>query len=434
MSKKLITERGTPCAAAWDADWIALVERVESELDRRICGAVGMDGSPCPRESDHPTGRCTHHGGNHLVGGQPGNENARVHGLYSRRLMTCDDRCAMWKECPFAADDIMALSPKQRSICVYEQLEYDALVAQYIPSEENGDCTKQSESQRRPRREPSGDGTVPAFRDTAWKKSQGFSAKPHLHLVHTVALLQVMMSRAATVVSTERFTEKTSASGENYKMESSKVSASLEAFLRLAREHRQYHRELTHTVDLAPEPKPLSLAMQVLPLLERADGVLEDALEFERKRKEKLREQGLLPPPGPGAPLEKPMRTNPIVEDQGATERCRRTSQHGCAVPVGGKRTERSLMDACATTDAAEGDCATTEEGKDADTRETRGGITLPRDQGHVPTCPPRKTVEVELDPTGEPDETMDMSPPPGDPKNPYDPHRIDDEPPGPDT
>jgi len=98
MSKKLITDRGTPCAEAWDADRIALVERVESELDRRICGAVGMDGSPCPRKSDHPTGRCTHHGGNHLVGGQPGNENARVHGLYARRLMTCDNRCAMWKE------------------------------------------------------------------------------------------------------------------------------------------------------------------------------------------------------------------------------------------------------------------------------------------------------------------------------------------------
>ena len=180
----------------------------------------------------------------------------------------------MWKECPFAADDILELDAKQRPICVYEQLEYDALVQQYIPSED-----KPPDS-------------VFSGETTAWKKSQKFSAKPHLHLVHTVALLQVMMSRAAAVVSTERFTEKTSASGENYSMESSKVSASLEAFLRLAREHRHYHRELTHTVELLPEPKPLSLAMAVLPLLKKTEGALEDALEFERKMKVREKKKG----------------------------------------------------------------------------------------------------------------------------------------------
>ena len=85
----------------------------------------------------------------------------------------------MWRECPFAADDIMELDRKQRPICVYERLEYDALVAQYVPSGE-----EESE--------------IPNFdRHTDWKKSQKFSAKPHLDLVHTVALLQVMMSRAA---------------------------------------------------------------------------------------------------------------------------------------------------------------------------------------------------------------------------------------------
>ncbi len=240
------TSHGTPHAAAWDDDWIALVEQVESKLDRRICGAVGMDGSPCPRESNHPTGRCTHHGGNHLVGGQPGNENARVHGLYARRLQTCDDRCAMWEECPFAANDILAMPKKQRPICVYEQLEYDALVEQYVPEK---------------------DGTL-----------------PHLHLVHTVALLQVMMSRAATVVSMEPFTEKTSASAENYSMESSKVSASLDAFLRIAREHRHYQRELTRTAGLPPEPKPLAGPPDIMgPRIEKTESILEGAVEFQRK-------------------------------------------------------------------------------------------------------------------------------------------------------
>ena len=296
MSHNPTTPHGTPCAPAWDADWIALVERVEGKLDRRICGAVGMDGAPCPRESDHPTGRCTHHGGNHLVGGQPGNENARVHGLYARRLQKCDSRCALWEECPFAADDLLEIPLKQRPICVYEQLEYDALVAQYVP-DEKGDSPVSA------RLTPAhaahaGDGVVYGVVTALRPAPLGtvpLSAKPHLHLVHTVALLQVMMSRAAAVVSTERFTEKTSASGENYKMESSKVSASLEAFLRLAREHRHYHRELTRTVDLLPEPKPqdqpepVSLAQAIQPLLEKTEGVLEEALEFQEK--EEAREE-----------------------------------------------------------------------------------------------------------------------------------------------
>ena len=82
MAKGRATDRGTPCAAAWTKEWVALVNQTENELDRRICGALAMDGSPCPRVSNHPTGRCTHHGGNHLVGAQEGNENARIHGLY----------------------------------------------------------------------------------------------------------------------------------------------------------------------------------------------------------------------------------------------------------------------------------------------------------------------------------------------------------------
>ena len=119
--------------------------------------------------------------------------------------------------------------------------------------------------------------------------------------------------------------------------------------------------------------------MEMLPILQEADGILEGAIEFERKRKarEKRKEAR-------------------AAERERVDEECRR--------------------DACATRDAAEGGYATTD---------PEGRATLLRDQGHVPTCPPRKTVEVELDPTGGPDETMGRPPPPGDPGNNHDQHQV---------
>jgi len=196
----------------------------------------------------------------------------------------------MWEECPFAEDDLLDMPKKQRPVCVYERLEYDALVEQYIPSDEEKPDTA---AVRAPR--------------TAVRSAKRTAAKPHLHLVHTVALLQVMMSRAATVVSTERFTEKTSASGKDYAMESSKVSASLDAFLRLAREHRHYHRELSHTIDRMPEPKPLGWEELVKPLLEQAEGVLEASLVPDEEWCEEIHGKGPYPPPElAGAPKKQP--------------------------------------------------------------------------------------------------------------------------------
>jgi len=71
-------------------------------------------------------------------------------------------------------------------------------------------------------------------------------------------------------------------------MESSKMSAALQAFLRLAREHRQYRRELTQEM-AAVEAKeasqvPLCLPERVRPLLKEADGVLEDNLKYQKRR------------------------------------------------------------------------------------------------------------------------------------------------------
>ena len=248
MSQAMMTDLGTPRAQGWPLVWFERVDALEHELGRRICGGVCADGTPCRRVSTHSSGRCSHHGGNHLTGAPKGNENARIHGLYSRRLQRCGPNCVLWGACPFAEDDLLEIPLSNRPNCVYEQTEYDALIDHYVGKGEGAD----------------------------------------VHLVHTVALLQVMVSRAAAALSLDGFTETTRASGAEYSMESSKMSAALQAFLRLAREHRQYRRELMHEIAAAEaetaSQKPLGLAERVRPLLKEAEGALEDALAYEKRR------------------------------------------------------------------------------------------------------------------------------------------------------
>ena len=248
MSQARMTDLGTPRAKAWTLEWFERVNALEHELGRRICGAVGLDGAPCTRASTHSSGRCTHHGGNHLTGAPKGNENARIHALYSRRLQRCSERCVLWQACPFAEADLLEIPLSNRPNCVYEQTEYDALVEHYV----------------------------------------GMGEAVDVHMAHTVALLQVMVSRAAAALSVDGFTETTRATGEHYSMESSKMSAALQAFLRLAREHRQYRRELMQevaaAVDKTASQQPVGLAERVRPLLREAEGALEDALAYEKRR------------------------------------------------------------------------------------------------------------------------------------------------------
>jgi len=244
----MLTELGTPRAQAWSLEWFERVEALEHELGRRICGGLCADGTPCTRTSKHPSGRCSHHGGNHLTGAPEGNENVRIHGLYSRRLQRCGERCVMWGACPFAEDDLLDIPLKIRPNCVYEQTEYDRLIDHYTAK---GDAVD-------------------------------------LHLAHTVALLQVMVSRAAAALSLDGFTETTRATGADYTMESSKMSAALQAFLRLAREHRQYRgelmREISAAEDKAASQQTLSLPDRVRPLLKEGEGVLEDAIAYQKRR------------------------------------------------------------------------------------------------------------------------------------------------------
>ena len=99
-TEKRTTPRGTPCAHSWTDEWIATIDSTENTLNRRICGARLPDATPCPNQSDHPSGRCRLHGGFDLTGAPPGNRNAAIHGIYSRRLRTCTETCPHWQTCP----------------------------------------------------------------------------------------------------------------------------------------------------------------------------------------------------------------------------------------------------------------------------------------------------------------------------------------------
>jgi len=65
-----------------------------------------------------------------------------------------------------------------------------------------------------------------------------------VHQAHTLALIQVMMSRAAAALRAERLVEAIHATGKNYRMESPRVSPYLEAFTRMAREYRAFRKLL----------------------------------------------------------------------------------------------------------------------------------------------------------------------------------------------
>jgi len=122
------TKRGTPCAKSWDAAWIARVEAAEEKAGRRICGACSTGDTPCKLSSDHPSGRCKHHGGFHKTGAPDGNRNAQRHGLYSRRLMVCGKHCPMWETCPLASQEVEDLPKNQRPLWPFEKDVFDTAV------------------------------------------------------------------------------------------------------------------------------------------------------------------------------------------------------------------------------------------------------------------------------------------------------------------
>lgn len=199
------TAAGTPYAASWSKSWIARVTQTETRLQRRICGARLPDGSPCELESHHDSGRCRMHGGFDLTGAPAGNSNAEIHGLYARRLKTCGPQCPMWNECPCAGADVAAMEPAKRPTCPYEQVEYDSAVAEALKS----------------------------------AKRSG-SATP-VQDAHTLALLQVMTTRASLAVRNEPLAFEVGFVSEGkFCQTGSKLTAHFQAFTRIVAEYRRF--------------------------------------------------------------------------------------------------------------------------------------------------------------------------------------------------
>lgn len=213
------SSRGTPFAGVWDDDWRAKIEAVESRLERRICGARTHAGEPCELAPNHENGRCRFHGGFPLTGGQKNNRNAIVHGLYSRRLRTCGAWCPEWNACPCAGTDLKEIPQAMRPTCPFEQTEYN---------------TALSDALDRVSRNPRRDGL-------------------DLHIAHNLALVQVMLNRAAVALRNAPLVDETAAPGGACLMKSSKPSAHLDAFTRIAREYRHFAALIKSSEPAEPE-------------------------------------------------------------------------------------------------------------------------------------------------------------------------------------
>ena len=213
--KPRTTAKGTPCPRTWDTQWADKVEAAEQRLDRRICGARTRTGEPCELPPNHENGRCRFHGGFPLTGARIANRTAAIHELYSRRLRLCGMRCPQWSMCPCAGPDLKDIPAPNRPTCPYEQTEYNTALTDALD---------------RVSRNPNHDAL-------------------DLHLAHNLALLQVMLNRAAIAMRNAPLTDDTIVTGETYHMKSSKPSALLEAFTRIAREYRHFAALIK-----APEP------------------------------------------------------------------------------------------------------------------------------------------------------------------------------------
>ncbi len=315
MDDTRTTPMGTPWAATWDGAWGACVAEKEAELGRRVCGAKTLAGTPCSLSSDHRTGRCAFHGGTDAIGAPIGNSNARVHGLYARRLQRCGTHCPMWDHCPFASAEVLALDGPERPVCAYEAEEYDRVLAE-LSEQPIGQHPHLDPLPSRGR-EVAEAGDSNAAHDSAPAEGGNdfslvtfsFSKEKVTH--HNLALLQVMVSRAAAALSVASFTDTVTSESDRYRLASTKVHAALEAYLRLSREHRavmaQFSRDVerissakashgevptsTATLPDLPHTNPnaTNLAEYVLPMLEASEGVMEEAIEAENQRKAYMR-------------------------------------------------------------------------------------------------------------------------------------------------
>ena len=214
------TTLGALCAKTWDDQWIATVDTAEQRLGRPICGAHTLAANPCPLPPNHENGRCRFHGGFPLTGAPNANRNAVIHGLYSRRLRRCDDHCPESHQCPCAIPELNDLPDPDRPICPYEHTEYNLALTDALAT-------------AAPNPHPD-----PFARHTA----------------HNVALLQVMLNRAARALNTVDLVDHVHAHSDTYHMETPKPSAYLQAFLRIAAENRRHAERLRPRYPVEPLP------------------------------------------------------------------------------------------------------------------------------------------------------------------------------------
>lgn len=207
------TEKGSPCSKKWDAEWIDAVNALEHQAGRRCCGARCPDHEPCLLKPSHKNGRCRYHGGVPGIGAPKGNANARLHGLYSRRIQQCGGHCPLWNSCPLAGPDVMELPEKKRPECPYEREEYDALTELDM------------ESMNKPSK----------YFDDSKNRMRG----QIVMLRENLKTLQIMVTRAAAAIHGKGMTQETTVQSDNYCMTTGKPSAFLQAYHLLTREHRQ---------------------------------------------------------------------------------------------------------------------------------------------------------------------------------------------------
>jgi len=241
------TPLGTPCSRLWDDAWIEKVHTSEQNLNRRVCGARTQAGTVCTLESDHASGRCRFHGGFELTGAPKGNRNHVVHGLYSRRLLVCGEHCPMWNSCPCAGPDVKAMEPKERPTCPYEQTEYNALVTDGMSLVERRADANPLDKQA----------------------------------VHMLALLQVMMSRAAATLGTHKLTQMIVT--VNCQRHDERMNPAFAALMRLMWEYRHVRRLLPDS-DNGAGATPESVAKQVLRMEADTDRAVAEASEENAER------------------------------------------------------------------------------------------------------------------------------------------------------
>jgi hypothetical protein len=192
----------------WTDDWIARVAETEARLGHPICGSRTIAGRPCELHPNHPNGRCRFHGGFDLTGAPKGNRNAMIHGLYSRRLRTCSPECPQWNKCPAAGPDVAQLAPVDQPTCPFEQTEYNSAVTDAL----------------------------------SMLASAPFRHDFMHHMAHNMALLQVMLGRAAISIRNNDVVDEPQLPPDDIQRPNAprpRPSARLQAFLRIQSELRR---------------------------------------------------------------------------------------------------------------------------------------------------------------------------------------------------